>query len=262
MAYDAQWAAGGSPAASTGQALSLGADAPLRRKQVNRDDVYQTLYGDEDSTWRDLPVSFLPRTREEEDAMLATMHVEAYLTHEWNHEDVDDLAFWESERMRTNANNIYANVRQVAAAMSAIEKDDFAMGPRRPYFSSWSRAEILFGQEYDEFNEAVKRNIDSMVRQPLEEELREQLEAIGEATLLPPTESEKRAPKFPSQGEVVQFMQENFLEGILPGVSLAAPNERYAEDIFGGGDGDTADELLSMLEGEGDGEEADGEGEA
>lgn len=56
--------------------------------------------------------------------------------------------------------------------------------------------------------------------------------------------------------------QENFLEGILPGVSLAAPNERYAEDIFGGGDGDTADELLSMLEGEGDGEEADGEGEA
>lgn len=39
------------------------------------------------------------------------------------------------------------------------------------------------------------------------QELREQLEAIGEATLLPPTESEKRAPKFPSQGEVVQFMQ-------------------------------------------------------
>ncbi len=56
--------------------------------------------------------------------------------------------------------------------------------------------------------------------------------------------------------------QENFLEGILPGVSLASPNERYAEDIFGGGDEDTADELLSMLEGDGDGEEADGEGEA
>ncbi len=28
---------------------------------------------------------------------------------------------------------------------------------------------LLPPQEYDEFNEAVKRNIDSMVRQPLEE---------------------------------------------------------------------------------------------
>ncbi len=30
------------------------------------------------------------------------------MVHEWNHEDVDDLALWESERMRTNANNVSA----------------------------------------------------------------------------------------------------------------------------------------------------------
>lgn len=55
--------------------------------------------------------------------------------------------------------------------------------------------------------EEVLNTCNSANARPAPQELREQLEAIGEATLLPPTESEKRAPKFPSQGEVVQFMQ-------------------------------------------------------
>lgn len=55
-----------------------------------------------------------------------------------------------------------------------------------------------------------------------EQELREQLEAIGEAALLPPTESEvSEADKAPSEADVRQAVVAQYLDGILPGASLA-----------------------------------------
>lgn len=72
-------------------------------------------------------------------------------------------------RPHLKANNIYANVRRVASMMNVIEAEDFAMAERQSYFTPWARAEIAFASEYDDFNAAVKANIDSLVRQPLEE---------------------------------------------------------------------------------------------
>ncbi|KXZ46281.1 hypothetical protein GPECTOR_45g151 [Gonium pectorale] len=251
------------PGASEGGAVDeAGLEGPAIRKLNLQTDMYQRLWGDEESDWRDLPWHMLPRSEEEERKLQALLQMEAYFTRTWNHDDMDDWAFFEAEKMRGKAHNIYANTQRVAAMMRVLEAEDFAMGDRQSYFSSWSRAECLFALEYDEFNQAVKDNIDSIVRQPLEEELRERLTAIGEATLLPPTESEQMAPKFPTTMDVSQFMQENFLEGILPGVSLNNPLARYAEDIYAGSS-DVADELLNMMgEGEArDGEEAAGEEE-
>ncbi|KAG2429721.1 hypothetical protein HYH02_013978 [Chlamydomonas schloesseri] len=233
----------------------------IKRPPTHPLDMYETLYGDQDADWRDLPLGMLPRSADEERKLMAKLQVEAYFMRQWNHEDVDDLAFFEAEKMRGKANNIYANVRRVASMMNVIEAEDFAMAERQSYFTPWARAEIAFASEYDEFNAAVKENIDSLVRQPLEEELRERLEAIGEATLLPPTEAEQQAPKFPSDADVSAYMVEHFLEGVLPGVSLTNPNQRYADDIYGG-DEDGADELLNMMEeqeGDGDAEAADEE---
>ncbi|KAG2424830.1 hypothetical protein HXX76_014251 [Chlamydomonas incerta] len=233
----------------------------IKRPPTHPLDMYETLYGDEDSDWRDLPLGLLPRSADEERKLMAKLQLEAYFMRQWNHEDVDDLAFFEAEKMRGKAHNIYANVRRVASMMNVIEAEDFVMAEHQSYFTPWARAEIAFASEYDEFNAAVKANIDSLVRQPLEEELRERLEAIGEATLLPPTEAEQQAPKFPSDADVSAFMVEHFLEGVLPGVSLSNPNQRYADDIYGG-DEDGTDELLNMMEeqeGDGDAEAADEE---
>ncbi|GLC42903.1 hypothetical protein PLESTB_001812600 [Pleodorina starrii] len=221
-------------------------------------DIYSRVYGDQDSTWRDLPMRLLPRSEEEERRLQAALQMEAYFARTWNHEEVDDLAFFEAERMRGKAHNIYANVHQVAAMMRVLENADFRMGDKQTYFSSWSRAEILFAQDFDQFNQAVKDNMDKLVRQPLEEELRDRLEAIGEATLLPPTEAEQAEPKFPSSEDVSRYCVDNFLEGVLPGVSLANPTERYADDIYGG-EGELADELFNMKEAEEDSDVEDGQ---
>ncbi len=53
--------------------------------------------------------------------------------------------------------------------MRVLENEDFRMAEKQTYFSSWSRAEILFARDFDEFNETVRANMDSLVRQPLEE---------------------------------------------------------------------------------------------
>ncbi|PNW83239.1 hypothetical protein CHLRE_05g234050v5 [Chlamydomonas reinhardtii] len=238
-----------------GESVAADVGPAIKRPPTHPLDMYETLYGDQDSDWRDLPLGLLPRSADEERKLMAKLQVEAYFMRQWNHEDVDDLAFFEAEKMRGKANNIYANVRRVASMMNVIEAEDFAMAERQSYFTPWARAEIAFASEYDDFNAAVKANIDSLVRQPLEEELRERLEAIGEATLLPPTEAEQQAPKFPSDADVSAYMMENFLEGVLPGVSLTNPNQRYADDIYGG-DEEGADELLNMVE------EQEGDGEA
>ncbi|GLI62821.1 hypothetical protein VaNZ11_005571 [Volvox africanus] len=223
-------------------------------------DMYQKLYGDENSTWRDLPMNLLPRTEEEERKLQAALQMEAYFARTWNHEDVDDLAFFEAEKMRGKAHNIYANVHRVAAMMRVLENEDFRMAEKQTYFSSWARAEILFAQDYDEFNEAVKANMDALVRQPLEEELRDRLEAIGEATLLPPTEAEQAEPKFPTEEEVARYCVDTFLEGVLPGVSLANPTERYADDIYAG-EGELADELFNMKDAQEDSDAEEGQDE-
>ncbi|GIL69021.1 hypothetical protein Vretimale_17395 [Volvox reticuliferus] len=236
---------------STGDGEDASGNTPAIPRVELDLDMYQKLYGDENSTWRDLPMNLLPRTEEEERKLQAALQMEAYFARTWNHEDVDDLAFFEAEKMRGKAHNIYANVHRVAAMMRVLENEDFRMAEKQTYFSSWSRAEILFAQEYDEFNEAVKANMDALVRQPLEEELRDRLEAIGEATLLPPTEAEQAEPKFPSEEDVARYCVDTFLEGVLPGVSLANPTERYADDIYAG-EGDLADELFNMKEAEDD----------
>ncbi|GIL48972.1 hypothetical protein Vafri_5469 [Volvox africanus] len=234
---------------SAGNGEDTSEDAPAISRVDLDLDIYQKLYGDENSTWRDLPMNLLPRTEEEERKLQAALQMEAYFARTWNHEDVDDLAFFEAEKMRGKAHNIYANVHRVAAMMRVLENEDFRMAEKQTYFSSWSRAEILFALDYDEFNEAVKANMDALVRQPLEEELRDRLEAIGEATLLPPTEAEQAEPKFPTEEDVARYCVDTFLEGVLPGVSLANPTERYADDIYAG-EGEVADELFNMKDAE------------
>ncbi|EFJ45737.1 hypothetical protein VOLCADRAFT_105825 [Volvox carteri f. nagariensis] len=244
-----------------GSSGDIAAEAPAIPRVELDLDMYSRVYGDENATWRDLPMNLLPRTEEEEHRLQAALQMEAYFARTWNHDDMDDWAFFEAEKMRGKAHNIYANVHRVAAMMRVLENEDFRMAEKQTYFSSWSRAEILFAQKYDKFNEAVKENMDSLVRQPLEEasqsgleggllsnhvhELRDRLEAIGEATLLPPTEAEQAESKFPSEEDVARYCVDNLLEGVLPGVSLANPTERYADDIYAG-DGDLADELFNM----------------
>ncbi|PNH00084.1 Fructose-bisphosphate aldolase, cytoplasmic isozyme, partial [Tetrabaena socialis] len=145
------------------------APPPMPTRDVGDPDRFLKMYGDEEATWRDMPMRMMPRSREENRKLMDQMQMEAYLSRMWNHEDVDDLAFYEEGKMRTKAHNIYANVRAVANIMHEIEDQDFSMAEKQSYFTSWARAELLFAQEYDVFNEMVKQNIDSIVRQPLEE---------------------------------------------------------------------------------------------
>ncbi|GFR53078.1 hypothetical protein Agub_g15776 [Astrephomene gubernaculifera] len=244
------------------------------RPQIEIDrDLYDKLddamHG-EPSTWMDLPMRMVPSNEEDQQRLEQVIQMETYFGRIWEHEEVDDLAFFEAEKMRDKAHNIYANTHRVARMMHVLEAEDFRMGEKQTHWSSWARAELLFSTHYDEFNEAVKANMDSIVRQPLDEELRERLEAIGEASLLPPTEAEvaqmaeaeaantPAALRTMSREDVARRAATSLLEGILPGVSLANPMERYAEDIYDGeGGGEEAtDELFSMM-----GEGADGEGD-
>lgn len=229
-----------------------------RRKAISHMDpqLVHAIYGDTNMSWADLPLRVLPRSKEELQSLQTQLMYEKYFVREWNYEDVDDLAFYHMHEMREKAVNVYANVRKAAEMIHQYEQDDYAMGENQTYFSSWARMEINLAKEYDEFNEGVRQNIMSMVRQPVEEELRDQLEAIGEAAMLPPSEAEREPPKFPSGDQVRQSMISEYLDGIFPGISTGS-DDSLADDIYAGPEeGEGTDELFQIYEKEyKDGEE-------
>lgn len=66
--------------------------------------------------------------------------------------------------------NKYANVRRIAGLMAQFENDDYELGPKQPgNLSSWARSEIVFRDEFDEFNQYVNENMEHIVKQTTEE---------------------------------------------------------------------------------------------
>lgn len=66
--------------------------------------------------------------------------------------------------------NKYANVRRIAGLMAQFENDDFELGPKQPgNLSSWARSEIVFRDEFDEFNQYVNENMEHLIKQTTEE---------------------------------------------------------------------------------------------
>lgn len=54
--------------------------------------------------------------------------------------------------------------------MSVFENDDYQLGPNQPgNLSSWARSEIVFREEFDEFNTYIDANMESIVKQATEE---------------------------------------------------------------------------------------------
>eukprot|EP00983_Pelagomonas_calceolata_P105373 1159124-Pelagomonas_calceolata.AAC.2 len=120
-------------------------------------------------------------------------------------EEVHQAAYAAHDASRARVSNIYANTRRVAGLMTAFEDDDYKLQEASPAtiapnfadrvsfvqeaspaniappedneaspanIAPWARAELVFSQEFEEFNDYILNNADRLVKEmPKEKEL-------------------------------------------------------------------------------------------
>mmetsp|Transcript_32548 Transcript_32548/g.97117 ORF Transcript_32548/g.97117 Transcript_32548/m.97117 type:complete len:493 (-) Transcript_32548:448-1926(-) len=206
------------------------------------DEARQVLAEIEPQPWKiTLPPQHVPRTPME------VPHAEALISQAyWDRrlkeaKDIEERAWQSHHHQNRHAVNRYAMVRRVARIMAEVENYDFLREEKAPqHIPPWARAEVIFEREFDEFNAYVAANIDEMVKGSGRAAADEELDILDDALFLLANDDDKGNvlnQKVAQQTED-HLLVDEYLDGILPGVSLSSLSEAYADDIFAGGDDD------------------------
>lgn len=144
---------------------------------------------------------------------------------------------WEHHHHQNRyAVNRYLTVRRVARIMAEVENHDFMREGKAPHnIPSWARAEVIFREEFDEFNEFVKHSIASIGQENLraeeEEQSRERMEHLDMVSPVSSRSNSLDRIKLQRSATEAQLV-ENYLDNILPGVTLSSLSDTFADDIF------------------------------
>lgn len=213
----------------------MGWEKTALRESLGGIDLYRRMRTDinEDAL---LPGSYiLPHnaTAKERAFMEFSLIKEYWYKRNMEREEVHQAAYAAHDASRARVSNIYANTRRVAGLMTAFEDDDYKLQEASPAnIAPWARAELVFSQEFEEFNDYILNNADRLVKEMPKEAEEEELDIVDEALFLLRTEDDDKAAARTSQQQADQDLMDKFLEGVLPGATLDSLATTYANEIY------------------------------